>query len=174
LSAIKRIQQGIHALLAFSRTVDYELAERYLNTEQIALFRRLAKSEQLHSLNVLRDVLAQEEQTAHELTIAALLHDVGKARYHLAIWQKTISVLVTNFLPELDAKLIVEEELNFWRAPFLVREHHPKWGGQYLAEIGASEQVIWLVTHHADSAKLWQDHPLHSLLLRLQLADNAN
>lgn len=67
MSALNRIQQGIRALLAFTQTVDYELTERYLTTEQMALFRRMAKSEQLHSLNVLRDVLAQEEQTPHDL-----------------------------------------------------------------------------------------------------------
>lgn len=169
-----RIQQGIHALLAFTRTVDYELAERYLNPKQMALFRRMAKSEQLHSLNVLRDVLAQDKQTAHELAVAALLHDVGKERYHLAIWQKTIAVLVRKLLPELDAKWADEDRLNFWRMPFIVRKYHPKWSDEILTEIGASEQIIWLVAHHADSPKHWQEHPLYPLLLRLQQADDAN
>ena len=174
MSAINRIQQGIRALLAFTQTVDYELAGRYLNAEQMALFQRMAKSEQLHSINVLQDVLADGEFVPDELAIAALMHDVGKAQYHLAVWQKTLSVLVRKFLPKLDTQLAEEKPLNFWRAPFIVRRHHPKWSGEMMTEIGASEQVVWLVTHHADSANRWQDHPLYEHLLRLQKADDAN
>lgn len=174
MSAINRIQQGIRALLAFTQTVDYELAGRYLDAEQMTLFQRMAKSEQLHSINVLRDVLADGEFVPNELTIAALMHDVGKSRYHLAIWQKTLSVLIRNFLPRLDSRLRKEGKLTFWRAPFIVRRHHPKWSGELMADIGASEEVVWLVTHHADSVNKWQEHPSYELLVRLQKADDAN
>lgn len=174
MSAVKRIQQGIRALFAFTQSVDYQLAERYLNPEQMALFRQMEKSEQLHSLNVLHDVLDQEEYTPDDLAVAALLHDAGKIRYPLAIWQKTLSVLVKTLLPALDARLIAEDRLSFWRAPFVVRHYHPGWGGELLRESGASDTIVWLVTHHADSAQRWQTHPSHSLLLRLQEADNAN
>jgi len=170
----QRMQQGIRALFAFAREVDYEIAERYLNPEQMALFRSMAKSEQLHSLNVLQDVLAQSEQTAHDLAVAALLHDSGKSRKHLAVWQKTISVLVSKLLPGLDDKLSVDGELTFWRAPFIVRRHHPKWSGELLSEMNSSDCAIWLVSHHADSADNWHEHPYYDLLVRLQAADDAN
>lgn len=170
----QRIQQGIYALFAFAREVDYELAERYLNLEQIALFRSMAKSEQLHSLNVLRDVLLQAEQTPGDLAVAALLHDSGKSRKHLMVWQKTISVLVRKLLPELDNRLSVDRKLSFWRAPFIVRRHHPKWSGELLSQMKSSDCVIWLVTHHAGSVDDWRDHPYHELLVRLQTADDAN
>lgn len=171
---IQRFQQGIYALLAFARKVNYELAERYLNSEQMALFRSMAKSEQLHSINVLRDVLAQAEQTPRDLAVAALLHDSGKSRKHLMVWQKTISVLVRKFLPELDNHLSEDEKLSFWRAPFIVRRHHPKWSGELLSAMNSSDCVIWLVTHHAESANNWQEHPYYDLLIRLQRADDAN
>lgn len=171
---MQRFQQGLRALFAFAQDVDYQLAERYLDTKQMALFRSMAKSEQLHSLNVLRAVLAQEEQTPHDLSVAALLHDSGKSRQHLAVWQKTISVLLRKFLPAMDKKLHVDGEMTFWRAPFMVREHHPRWGADLLRQNDASECVIWLVEHHAVSAELWQGHPYYHLLLRLQVADDAN
>jgi hypothetical protein len=170
-----RLQQGLRALFAFRQSVDYALAERYLNEKQMALFRRLAKSEQLHSLNVLRDVLAQESETPHDLAVAALLHDAGKSRWHLAVWQKTISVLVKKFLPSLDKRLSREEGLNFWTAPFVVRHHHPKWSGELLAEIDSSQGAIWIATHHAESAEQWRDSsPYYPLLFRLQAADDKN
>ncbi|MEM9951584.1 MAG: hypothetical protein AAF846_08300 [Chloroflexota bacterium] len=170
----QRFRQGIRALLAFSTDVDYDLAERYLNSQQMTLFQQMAKPEQLHSLNVLRDVLAQSEQTPHDLAVVALLHDSGKARCHLAVWQKTISVLVSKFLPSLDDRLSRDGQLTFWRAPFMVRRNHPTWSAQFLADLGCNERIVWLAEHHADNADQWHNHPHHALLVRLQTADDAN
>jgi len=174
LTFTHRVRQGLRAIFAFTVDVDYELAERYLDIDQMALFRRMAKSEQLHSLNVLRIVLEQNEQTPHDLAVAALLHDSGKSRKHLSVWQKTISVLVNQYFPQWDNKLSVDGELTFWRAPFIVRRHHPEWGADMLSELNSSERAIWLVRHHADSPDKWCDHPHYQLLLRLQAADDAN
>jgi len=65
-----RIKQGLSSLFAFTRSVDFDLAERYLNSAQMTLFRRFKRGEQLHSLNVLRTLLAQDE-TPHDLALAA-------------------------------------------------------------------------------------------------------
>ncbi|MGJ3237450.1 MAG: hypothetical protein ACFE0Q_01965 [Anaerolineae bacterium] len=170
----QRLQQGIGALFAFARTVNYDLAEQYLTPEQMDLFRQMAKAEQLHSLNVLRDVLVQEQRTPHELAVAALLHDVGKARKHLAVWQKTLSILVRKFLPALDERLSREGDLHSWRMPFMVRRYHPQWGGHMLSQTDSSPISIWLVTHHAEPAEQWRDHPHYPLLVRLKAADDAN
>jgi hypothetical protein len=172
--AVQRIRQGIRALLAFSYSVDYPLAEQYLSAMQMALFRQMGRSEQLHSLNVLRSVLAQSAQTPHDLAVAALMHDVGKSRYKLAVWQKTVSVLVKKFLRGASARLAAYNQLTFWNAPFVVRQWHPKWSAELLAEIGSTEGVIWLAEHHADGAEQWREHPYYPLLVRLQAADDAN
>lgn len=171
---LQRFQQGIRALFAFAQDVDYDLAERYLESEQMTLFRSMAKSEQLHSLNVLRDVLKQETQTPHDLAVAALLHDCGKSRKHLAVWQKTLSVLVKKLAPAWDKRLSEDGDLNFWRAPFIVRRHHPRWGAELMRDRNSSDCVIWLIEHHADNADDWQGHPYYDLLIRLQGADDAN
>lgn len=171
---MQRIQQGVSALLAFARAVDYDLAARYLTSEQLALFKQMARAEQLHSLNVLRDVLAQADETPHDLAVAALMHDVGKSRRHLSVAQKTISVLVKRFWPALEQRLTADERTDFWHAPFTVRRYHPKWSAELLAQRGASERAIWLAQHHQDDAATWQDHPNYPLLLRLQAADDAN
>ncbi|MBL8164963.1 MAG: hypothetical protein JNJ61_23470, partial [Anaerolineae bacterium] len=59
MAAAQRLKQGLRALLAFSRPVDWDLAAETLSPDLMTLFRRLKRSEQLHSLNVLRGVLAQ-------------------------------------------------------------------------------------------------------------------
>jgi hypothetical protein len=177
MAVLYRMQQGVRALFAFSQQVDYDLAARYLNGDQMQLFKQMARSEQLHSLNVLRTVLAQGGETPHDLAVAALLHDGGKSRYALAVWQRTLAVLVAKFIPALSRYLSRNDShvgLTFWRAPFAVRRHHPAWGAALLAQTATTERAIWLVAHHADTLDTWQGHPYAALLERLKQADDSN
>jgi hypothetical protein len=174
-----RLRQGVRALLADFRPVDEALAARTLDAAQLALFRRMTRSEQLHSLNVLRDVLAQEDHTPHDLAQAALLHDVGKSRCPLSVAQRSLAVIVATLWPALDARWRAYDEaadpppdaLPWWRAGSVVRYHHPAWGAQLAQTVGLSERALWLIAHHADSI---DDHPYAALLRRLQQADDAN
>ena len=65
-----RLQQGLRALFSWSRPVDLTPAQTVLSPAEMALFRRLRRSEQLHSLNVLRTVQAAGE-TDPDLLVAA-------------------------------------------------------------------------------------------------------
>lgn len=174
MAAAQRLKQGLRALTAFARSVDHDLAACYLTTNQLACFLELSRSEQLHSINVLRMVLEQEDTTPPDLAAAALLHDVGKSRYTLAVWQKTLGVLVERLLPKLANHLNQRDDITFWRAPFVVRRYHPVWGAEILKNAGASERLLWLVAHHADPLSEWNHHPDIHLLRRLKAADDAN
>lgn len=165
-----RLKQGLRALFAFTATADYALAEQYLSPELLRLFCQMRHSEQLHSLHVLRAVLAQGTTPA-DLAVAALLHDVGKSRYPLMLWQKTLPVLVPAFLREQWGQ---GDGRNPLLRPFAVYAQHPAWGADMIASAGATEAAIWLVAHHQDSLDKWQQHDLAHLLKRLQQADDAN
>jgi hypothetical protein len=168
-----RIQQGLRAIFASALPLDLDLAARTLTPPQLAAFQRMTRGEQLHSLNVLRDVLAQGA-TPPELAVAALMHDVGKSRYHMRVWQKTLVVLVRSFAHPTYMKLIRESEQNWIARPFVVAQFHGAWGAEMLRELGASERTIWLVALHDKKPSKYQDHPDHDLLVRLQQADGAN
>jgi hypothetical protein len=173
MAAVYRIRQGLRAVFAFSQEVELPLAAAYLTPKLLGLFQQMRHSEQLHSLNVLRDVLAQGS-TPRELAVAALLHDVGKSRYPLRTWQKTLAVLARAISPNLFERWSKGSPSNLWKRPFVVYVEHPTWGAQLIADAGASENTVWLVAHHQGSADLWDNHPLVSLLRRLQEADNLN
>lgn len=173
MTATRRVRQGIRALLAFSQPVDTTLAAEYLSPALMPCFRSMRRSEQLHSLNVLRDTLAQGS-TPSDLAIAALLHDVGKSRYPFPTWQKTLVVLARAFVPTIFQRLSQGDERIFWQRPFVLSEQHPAWSAQMIAAAGAPERAIWLVAHHADSLAQWADHPDLYLLERLKQADDAN
>lgn len=170
-SAIQRLSQGIGALFAFARSPDLAPARRHLSSCEYEAFRSLSRSEQLHSLKVLRQVLAAEPAAPQALVAAALLHDVGKSRCRLSVWQKTLAVIIEATAPRLSRRLSQAESISRWRAPFTVRRHHAKWGGEMLRKCGADMDVIWLVERHQDGAERFQDHNCYALLRRLQSAD---
>lgn len=173
MTAAYRIRQGVRALFAAARPADDRLAAEHLPPPLLALFRQMRPGEQLHSLNVLRVVLAQGEASP-PLAIAALLHDVGKIRCPLAVWQKTLAVLVCAFLPAWFRRWSLGDARRFWLRPFVVYVQHPKWSAELLTQAGAPPDAIWLCEHHADNADQWSHHPLYHMLKRLQAADDAN
>ena len=172
--AVHRFEQGIRALLAFATSPDLDLAKQYLSNCEYLAFLTMSRSEQLHSLDVLRNVFSADAAAPKALTAAALLHDVGKSRHHLAVWQKTLSVLVETFAPPLSRYLSRDEKATLWRAPFTVLQHHPKWSGEILRNCGSDSAVIWLAERHQEDADVHRDHPHYALLTRLQRADSAS
>lgn len=166
-----RLKQGVRALAAFSRPVAIERAAALLTAEQLAVFQRMARSEQLHSLAVLESAHAEDSIT---LAQAALLHDAGKSRYPVRLWQRTLPVLVGAVSKPLLLRLSARDPCRLWSRGFVVYVHHPEWSAALAEAAGSSDEVVWLVRHHATEAGQWQTHPLYPLLVRLQAADDAN
>ena len=172
-AAANRIEQGVRALIAGATPIDLLLARTYLSPKELDAFLNMSRADQLHSLKVLRTVLSQRESTPQPLAVAALMHDVGKSRYHLTVWQKTVAVLVKRLISPLSDLLGREENLSLWRAPFVVRSHHARWGVEVLQECGTDEVASWLVQHHQTDILALVEHPHTDLLERLQRADDA-
>lgn len=172
-AAARRIEQGMRALFAFAAPVDLHLARRYLSPKELSAFQKMSRAEQLHSLQVLRRLLREAGRLPPALAVAALMHDVGKSRYHLAVWQKTLAVLVKRLSPDLAARLGRGEKLSVWRAPFVLSVQHAKWSAEILRGCDTAADALWLVEHHQADAASLPDHAQLASLRRLQRADDA-
>ncbi len=162
-----RLRQGLHALLAFAQPIDRALAAQHLTPELQQCFDRLRRSEQLHSLRVLRALQAEGEVTP-DLAVAALLHDVGKTRWPFPLWQRVLVVLLPRLAPALADRLARGSESQPLARPFLLCQQHPAWGAQLARAAGASERAAWLVGQHAGNAGDDAD------LARLRAADERS
>ncbi len=168
-TAIYRIRQFRQALCVRSLTeADLAQAQAILSSQQIILFSRLQPSEQIHSLRVLTTLQSRGE-THPDLFIAALLHDIGKIRYPLRLWQRVIIVLTKAFLPER-THAWGKNQPQGWQTPFVVAAQHPTWGADLALKVGVSPLASNLIRKHQDSISSEMNLE-NRLLANLQMAD---
>ena len=164
-------------------TLDLTPAKSVLTETQMCLFSRLQPSEQAHGLRVLKATEALQERypeltkavsPAADLRTAALLHDIGKIRYPLRIWDRVLIVLGKQWFPN-KMKQWAESQPKGWRRPFVVAAQHPSWGAALAREAGTSTLTTRLISKHQD--ELPAGGPISDedkLLSILQEADNHN
>ena len=138
---------------------------------ELALFDRFSLADQWHSYRVLCD-LRQAGYNDPDLTTAALIHDVGKTRYPLTAWDRTVIVLGAVLFPRRSVAW-GQGRVDSWRRPFVVRARHPEWGAEMAAAVGASPAAVALIGHHQDKLAEMPGE-LAELLRALQWADDRN
>jgi hypothetical protein len=149
-----RTRQFWLALRPAASHADLKIAATFLNHEQLILFQRMQPSEQAHSLRVLQALLERGELDK-DLCVAALLHDVGKTRYPMHLWERVWVVLVEAVCPGCAQSWGQTEDgqldtVEWWRKAFVVAARHPQWGAEMAAEAGASPLAVALVRRHQD------------------------
>lgn len=95
-----RIKQFLWAISASFKDLDYKYVEKYLNTYEINLFKRLKKSEQSHCIKVSKDCIKlakdkgiESNKELNSFARVGLLHDIGKLDYPLNVVTKSFLVL---------------------------------------------------------------------------------
>jgi hypothetical protein len=167
----RRLRQGIRAIFAFTRRVDDRAAAAVLSPELMDLFRRMRRSEQLHSLCVMR-WLTKRGHTHPDLLTAALLHDSGKSRCPFSITDRAIVVLANALMPRRVARWGSEGKRG-WRRAFVVKVYHPDWAAEDMLAAGASPLAVALVCRHQEKAEGEPQTEEDRLLRLLQQADDA-
>ncbi len=160
-----RVTQFFHTLSAPLRPLDEAYAARHLSPTLLECFQAMPRAEQHHSIAVCRALETQGYHDADLLT-AALLHDVGKSLAPLWIGERVAVVLVEHYTPTL-AKRWSQGEASGWRRGFVVRQHHPEWGADLVAQAGASSTVVELIRQHHNPPGD------NTLLAALQAVDEA-
>jgi putative nucleotidyltransferase with HDIG domain len=167
-----RMRQFWEALNPRLSAEELKQAQDFLDPALMALFLGQPRSEQAHSLRLLNQLLEGGE-THSDLLVAALLHDVGKSRHPLHLWERVLIVLGKKFAPNLSQNW-GQAELHGWRRAFVIAAQHPQWGAEMAAEAGASPLTVELIRRHQSLLPEQADSLKESLLHRLQSVDNQN
>lgn len=159
--------------------LDLSQAASILTTQQLALFRRMQPSEQVHCLRVLQRVI-ESGDVDRDLCVAALLHDIGKIRLPLRPWERVLIVLVQGLCPQCVHRwgALSGDDIGAapaWRRAFILAENHPRWGAEYAAASGASPLTVALIRRHQERLPIdpGPDESREDMLLRhLQTVDD--
>jgi putative nucleotidyltransferase with HDIG domain len=143
-----------------------------LSVNELALFERFALNDQWHSYRVMK-LLREAGHDQPALLVAALLHDVGKTKQPLSIWERSLIVLASLLLPRQTAVWGQGEAVG-WKRPFAVKVQHPAWSAKMAAAAGSDSRAIRLIQRH-QAPIVPDDQSEEAQLLRLlQWADDQN
>ena len=142
-----------------------------LSEREQALFDGYTCADQAHTIRVLH-CLRDAGYNHPDLLAAALLHDIGKIRCPLSVWDRTVIVVGSAFFPRRTVAW-GNGSLDSWRRPFVARAQHPQWGAEMAAAAGSRPAVIDLIRRHQDKHDL-MDNENDRLLAQLQWADDRS
>lgn len=146
-----------------------------LSPALMGLFSQMQPAEQAHSLTVYQKVRSAG-MTNHDLWVAALLHDVGKIRFPLNLWERMEIVLLNSMMPG-KAQDWGQTEPVGWRKPFVVALQHPGWGADLAEQAGATPMAVALIRRHQEKTGVNARNPdsiENQLLKQLQIYDNES
>lgn len=145
-----RTRQFWNYLGASTPPVEVEQVRQVLGPALAEVFARLGPGEQAHSFQVYRRLVERGESDP-DLLKAALLHDAGKSRFPLKLWERVWIVVGKTLFPAAARSWgqVKGEPYNFRRA-FVVAEQHPAWGAQMAEQAGAGPRLVQLIRRHQE------------------------
>ncbi|UCC51879.1 MAG: HDIG domain-containing protein [Anaerolineaceae bacterium] len=143
-----------------------------LSGPEMDLFTCFEEQGQWHAYRVFR-TLRHAGHCQPNLLAAALLHDVGKTREPLSIWDRVLIVIVETLLPsQIDTW--GRGGAQGWKRPFVVRAQHARWGAEMAQAAGSDPVTVKLILRHQDELRSGPATVEDEMLLLLQWADDQN
>jgi hypothetical protein len=167
----RRVRQFFRATFARVHPGEIAALQTLLTPAQVALFERMDRSDQRHSLDVM-DTLRQAGHDDKELLQAALLHDAAKSApdrgplQRLTVWHRTAVVLMLKGAPRWLARLAADGR--GWKRPFAIHVRHAQSSAELAAQAGCTPAVVALIRAHH------QPEPNDRRTVLLQWADEQN
>lgn len=167
-----RLSQFWRMLPGRSAHVDRQEVRRFLGAPLTELFERMHPAEQAHSMRVY-GALREQGETDPDLLAAALLHDAGKSRRPLRLFERVLIVLMRAAAPGFVRRWGGgSQPAGGLRGAFQTAEQHPAWGAEMAAGAGASPQTCELIRRHQEKSAAAPGLHGDGLLIKLQAVDD--
>lgn len=146
-----RVRQGLLALAPRPEPDEALFIHRWLTERQRDAFMELSAHDRGHLVRVARE-LTRQAPGNHDLIVAGLLHDLGKANgsAHVRLIDRTAKVLLERLSPRL-LGMLTPPGTGGLRTGLTLAAHHAEFGAERARQLGCSERVVWLIKHHEDS-----------------------
>jgi hypothetical protein len=141
-----RARQFWHTLTGKLSHRNWEEVRSALAPDLLALFTEMSDPEQTHGFRVYRRLKVEGYQDP-DLLAAALLHDVGKNRSPLTVWERVWIVIASPIFSQ-SSKPNTSPAQGEDRNPMTVAKRHPAWGAEMALQRGASSITAWLIRNH--------------------------
>lgn len=142
---IYRIRQLWQALMPKISSQELQWALDILPTSAIPLFLGQSLTEQRHALDVALDLWSAAPRNRN-LLIAALLHDCGKSKNPLKVWERIYIVLLQRAPRKAWNALL--GAYPFLSAPLRTAQEHPTWGAELARNKGLDHEIVALIHDH--------------------------
>lgn len=170
MRAAYRVRQVLQNLAARPKPQEMAQALTCLTSAERAMFLQLPIPDQGHSLRVW-SALSRAGEKDPNLLAGALLHDIGKLRYPLHLWERVIIVLARKLARDWVDR-VGSGPARGWRRPFAVSVQHPEWGSDMLAAARSNPRTIEIVRWH--QGPIESARTMRRQILALQAADDES